>query len=113
MVAVAVALCVLSALLVATTWKVPKTAGAEYSPLEWTVPPEEPSSTDPVTDVSVAPVTVAANCWLPISARGTDKGEIVTVTAAKARDGEKKIRKGRKSQPACALRRRVPEPAGS
>jgi hypothetical protein len=43
----------------------------------------------------------------------TDEGDIVTATAAKARNGEKKIRKARKSQPACIpRRRRVPEPAG-
>jgi hypothetical protein len=37
--------------------------------------------------VSLAPVTVAVNCWLPFVGRLTEEGDIVTETAANARDG--------------------------
>src|SRR5215475_6145292 len=55
-VTVAVAVWVVSAWLVAITWKVPATLGAVYSPAAVTVPPPA-SCTRQVTAVLTAPVT--------------------------------------------------------
>jgi hypothetical protein len=54
------------------------------------VPPDEPSWIVHVTDVSIAPVTVAVNCWLALAERLTALGDIEMVTEAKERDGESK-----------------------
>jgi hypothetical protein len=51
------------------------------------VPPAAPSRIVQFTDLSLAPVTVAVNCWLPFVGRLTEEGDIVTETAANARDG--------------------------
>jgi hypothetical protein len=39
--------------------------------------------------MSLAPVTVAVNCWLPSAERLTAVGDIVIVTAANVRDGSR------------------------
>jgi len=65
------------------------------------VPPAAPSRIVQVTDVSLAPVTVAANCWLPFVGRLTDEGDIVTETAANARAGARLRIAARRIKPAC------------
>jgi hypothetical protein len=65
------------------------------------VPPDAPSRIVQVTDVSLAPVTVAVNCWLPFVGRLTEEGDIVTETAANARDGARQRIAVRKINPAC------------
>jgi hypothetical protein len=41
-----------------------------------------------VTEVSLAPVTVAVNCCVPLGARFTEAGETVTDTEARICDGD-------------------------
>jgi hypothetical protein len=77
-----------------------------YNPEPEIVPPATPSKTVQVTEVSVAPVTVAANCWLPFAGRLTEEGEIVIVTAANALGGLTKRSIARRNQPACKQRLR-------
>jgi hypothetical protein len=63
----AVALLLVSATLVATTWKVPADAGAVYCPEPFTLPPPD-SCTDQVTRVDwpeLVPVTVAVKLTVP------------------------------------------------
>jgi hypothetical protein len=64
------------------------------------VPPDEPSCIVQVTEVSVAPVTVAVNCWLPFTGRLTAVGDIVILTAAEDRDGSRKNIAARSNQTA-------------
>ena len=54
------------------------------------VPPDEPSWIVHVTDVSLAPATVAVNCWLPPTERLTALGDIEIVIDAYESDGERK-----------------------
>jgi hypothetical protein len=54
------------------------------------VPPDEPSWIVHVTDVSLTPVTVAINCWLPLAERLIALGDIEMVIEANERDGERK-----------------------
>src|SRR5512137_1783426 len=56
---------VVSAWLAATTWYVPATAGAVYTPAAVTDPPAEPSWTDQMIPSSDVPVTVAAKLTVP------------------------------------------------
>jgi hypothetical protein len=65
------------------------------------VPPAAPSRIVQVTDVSLAPVTVAANCWLPFVGRLTEEGDMVTVTAANVGDGAKLRIAARRIKLAC------------
>jgi hypothetical protein len=51
------------------------------------LPPAAPSSIVHVTDVSLAPVTVAVNCCVPLGTRFTDDGLMVTVIGAAANAG--------------------------
>jgi hypothetical protein len=55
-----------------------------YNPVEVTVPPGAPSSTDQFTAVLFVPVTAALNCALPPATRFTVPGLIVTPTCAAA-----------------------------
>jgi hypothetical protein len=71
---VAVWLFVVSALLVATTWKVPKLPGAVYIPVEEMVPPAAPSAMDQEMPLFTDPVTEAVNVRLSDGDMLTEEG---------------------------------------
>ncbi len=86
-VTVAEALSVLSATLVAMTWKVPALDGAVYRPDPLMVPPAAPSCTDQLTAVDwppLIPVTEAVKFTVPPA----------WVEAESGRDGDGDVRRG-------------------
>jgi hypothetical protein len=70
-----------SAWLVATTWNVPATRAAVYVPSTVISPASDPSCRDQTTELSLAPVTVAANRCVPAGGTTADGGVIEIATA--------------------------------
>ncbi len=86
-VTVAVPVFEVSATLVATTWYVPATAGAVYTPVALTVPPRS-SCTDQVTDVDWPATVPVTDAWKLIVPRiAVDGAEGLTVTAIEGGGG--------------------------
>lgn len=73
-----------SALLVATTCQVPASGGSVYTPAVEIVPPAAPSCTLQVTDLSVAPVTLAVNAIVVHASPAAGEGVTLTATGGGA-----------------------------
>jgi len=86
-VTVAEPLSVLSATLVATTWKVPALAGAVYVPAPLMLPPAAPSWIDQLTAVDwppLVPVTEAVKLTVPPAGVEAEPGATETVMSGAA-----------------------------